>query len=218
MHFIDIIILLALVFVIYTKLKSVLGTKPEVNKTESNKQKTNNVFELLIKEAETKASDVVNKGEITPVIDITSLSDLDKTLLSIPSFNKEKFINNSKRAFEIILTAFSQGDVETLKDLVSTPLYKKFETVINERKAGGLTAEMEFIGFQKAEIEDAKVLKNVAKICVKFVSEQVNILKNDQDEVIEGDANFIQNITDIWTFEKALNSTGPKWLLASTKK
>ena len=58
----------------------------------------------------------------------------------------------------------------------------------------------------------------MAKITVRFVSEQVNILKNKDGEVIEGDENFIQNITDSWTFERALTSTNPNWLLVSTKK
>ena len=36
--------------------------------------------------------------------------------------------------------------------------------------------------------------------------------------VIEGDENYIQNIEDIWTFERAINSTSPNWILISTKK
>lgn len=68
------------------------------------------------------------------------------------------------------------------------------------------------------EITNAKISKSdVAKITVRFVSEQVNILKNKDGEVIEGDENFIQNITDSWTFERALTSTNPNWLLVSTK-
>ena len=76
-----------------------------------------------------------------------------------------------------------------------------------------------YIGFDQAEITAAKISKNdIAKITVKFVSEQVNLLKNKDDEIIEGDENFIQNITDVWTFERCLTSTNPNWLLVSTKK
>lgn len=218
MHFIDIIILLVLVFVIYSKLKSVLGTKPEVNKTEISEESVAKIFDIILKEAEQASPEVVNKGEIKPNIDTSEMTDLEKTLYLIPNFDKDKFLNNAKKAFEIILTSFSDGDAETLKDLVSTPLFKKFKEIIDMRKKEGIVAETEFIGFDSAEIEEAKILKNIVKISVKFVSEQVNILKNSNDEVIEGDANFIQNITDVWTFEKNINSTSPKWLLASTKK
>lgn len=218
MHFIDIIVLLVLVFVIYVKLKNILGTRPEINNREVPEHKAAEIFDILIKESEKTDAKTINKGEITPIIDAEDLTDLDKTLLSIPNFNKEKFMDNVKKAFEIILTAFSDGDTETLKELLNNSLFKKFKEIIDKRKTEGLVAETEFIGFQSAEIEDAKILKNIAKISVKFASEQVNILKNSKDEVIEGDANFIQNITDIWTFEKNISSTSPVWLLSSTKK
>ncbi len=96
---------------------------------------------------------------------------------------------------------------------------KKFKEVISSRKEEGISAETDFIGFNEAVITDAKITKsNLAKISVKFVSEQVNILRNKQGEVMEGDENFIQSITDIWTFERSLNSASPNWLLVSTKK
>ena len=45
-----------------------------------------------------------------------------------------------------------------------------------------------------------------------------NIFSEEDGEIIEGDENFIQNITDMWTFERALTSTNPNWVLVSTKK
>ena len=146
------------------------------------------------------------------------MSETDKILAKIPNFNKERFISGAKRAFEIIITAFSKGDTETLENLVSGSLIKKFQEIIEKRRAEGITAETDLIGFNEAEITSAKITKDdIAKITVKFVSEQVNILKKE-DDVIEGDENFIQNITDIWTFERCLTSTNPNWLLVSTKK
>ena len=53
---------------------------------------------------------------------------------------------------------------------------------------------------------------------MEFVSEQVNILRDAEGKVIEGDENYIQNITDVWTFERAISSTSPNWVLVSTKK
>ena len=147
------------------------------------------------------------------------LSEIDKVLVKIPGFNREKFLTGAERAFEIIISAFSKGDVETLEMLVSKSLLKKFQEIIEKRKAEGITSETDFIGFDDVEITNAKISKSeVAKITVRFVSEQVNILKNKDGEVIEGDENFIQNITDSWTFERALTSTNPNWLLVSTKK
>ena len=81
-----------------------------------------------------------------------------------------------------------------------------------------MSAEIEFIGFDKTEIKNVKFLKNSVKITVEFNSEQINILKDCKGEVLEGDENFVQKITDIWTFERSLNAKNNNWILVSTKK
>jgi predicted lipid-binding transport protein (Tim44 family) len=63
----------------------------------------------------------------------------------------------------------------------------------------------------------ADINKNEANITVKFISEQVNLLKNSKGEVIEGDPNFIETVTDVWTFTKNLKNFDPTWALSSTK-
>ena len=55
-------------------------------------------------------------------------------------------------------------------------------------------------------------------ISVEFVSEQVNVLRDKDNQIIEGDENYIQTITDVWTFEKSLNAKTLNWVLVSTKK
>ena len=212
----DIIILLIVVVLIFQKLKNLLGTRPDIS-VRNNKIAEENaakIFDIIVKEAEKQQT--TNNKEVE---DTENLSETDKVLNKIPNFNKERFINSAKKAFEIIVTSFSKGDTETLESLVSKNLNKKFQEIINQRQAEGITAETDLIGFNEAEITSAKISANdIAKITVKFVSEQVNILKNKEDEVIEGDENFIQSITDIWTFERCLTSTSPNWLLVSTKK
>ena len=218
-QYFDIIILLIVVVVIFQRLKDILGTRPEgmENKKISDEDAAK-IFDMIAKEAE-KQKQALENTETKEEPVTAELSETDKVLNKIPNFNKERFINSAKRAFEIIVTSFSKGDTETLENLVSKTLNKKFQEIINQRQAEGITAETDLIGFNDAEITSAKISSNdIAKITVKFVSEQVNLLKNKNDEVIEGDENFIQNITDIWTFERCLTSTSPNWLLVSTKK
>ena len=191
----DIIILLVAVILIFQKLRSLLGTRPdtEITRTKISEESAAKIFDMIVKEAEKQQQTAVEKDSVPE----ENMSDLDKTLVKIPGFNKERFITGAKRAFEIIVTAFSKGDTETLENLVSKSLIKKFQEIIEKRRAEGISAETDLIGFDQAEITAAKISKNdIAKITVKFVSEQVNLLKNKDDEIIEGDENFIQNITD----------------------
>lgn len=215
----DIIILLIVVVLVFGKLKSLLGTRPNISSPQHKitEKSAAKIFDMIAKEAEKQKQALENTSEKSP--ETEELSETDKVLSKIPHFNKEHFINSAKKAFEIIVTSFSKGDTETLESLVSKKLNKKFQEIINQRKAEGITSETDLIGFDEAEITSAKISSDdIAKITVKFVSEQVNILKNKDDEVIEGDENFIQNITDVWTFERCLTSTSPNWLLVSTKK
>lgn len=215
-QYLDIIILLVVIVLIFQKLKTVLGTRPEMEERQEADLKAAKILTVVAKKIE--------KQEQTnaPIISSEStaeLSDTDKTLKEIPNFNKESFLTSAKKAFELIVTSFAKGDTQTLEMLVNSKLYKKFQEIINKRVDEGITSETDFIGFDSAEITHAEISKNnIAKITVKFISEQVNLLRNKEGEVIEGDEQYIQNITDVWTFERALTSTSPNWLLASTKK
>ena len=219
--YLDIIILLVVVVLVFSKLKSLLGTRPDnFEQRKISDENAAKIFDMIVKEAEKNAAAEARNREKEEVqVPEEELSETDKVLAKIPGFNRGKFLTGAERAFEIIISAFSKGDVETLEMLVSKSLLKKFQEIIEKRKAEGITSETDFIGFDDVEITNAKISKSdVAKITVRFVSEQVNILKNKDGEVIEGDENFIQNITDSWTFERALTSTNPNWLLVSTKK
>lgn len=219
--YLDIIILLVVVVLVFSLLKSLLGTRPDnFEQRKISDENAAKIFDMIVKEAEKNAAAEARNMEKEEVqVPEEELSEIDKVLAKIPGFNREKFLTGAERAFEIIISAFSKGDVETLEMLVSKSLLKKFQEIIEKRKAEGITSETDFIGFDDVEITNAKISKSeVAKITVRFVSEQVNILKNKDGEVIEGDENFIQNITDSWTFERALTSTNPNWLLVSTKK
>ena len=214
-HFLDIIILLLVVIYIFSRLKNILGTRPEQPKgTPLSEESAAKIFDIIMQENERNAKQQVQ--DITPE---QELSPLEIEMKKIPNFNKERFIDGAKRAFEIIITAFSKEDTETLESLVSPKLIKKFQEVLYQRKIDGITAETDLISIISAEITNIKINKNnVAKIAVKFISEQVNLLKDKNNNVIEGDENFVQNITDIWTFERNITSTNPNWLLTSTKK
>lgn len=209
--YLDIIFLLVLVVIIFSRLKSILGTGGEDTKIIMvPKEQFEKVYKEMKKSVSLEADDLP---------DMANLSPLDRDLAKIPEFNKNIFIKGAQKAFEMILSAFSKGDSSTLSKLVDKDLLKKFENVIKERKEQGITAETDLIGFVETEVESVK-FKDDEKVdlVVKFVSEQVNLLKNAEGEVIEGDENYVQKISDVWTFEKTLNPKVNNWLLCSTKK
>lgn len=221
MTHLDILVLLVVVVLIFQRLRSLLGTRPPVEerKIRLSKENAEKLYNILMTEASSQSAEKEQPQPQEELVPEGDLSEPEKTLREIPNFNKSAFLKSAEKAFQIITEAFNKGDTETLEMLVNKKIFKKFQDVIEKRKNEGISAETDFICFDKVEIVAAQITtqKN-AQISVEFVSEQVNVLRNSDDEVIEGDENYIQNITDVWTFEKALNSTSPNWLLISTKK
>ena len=218
--FVDIIFLMILVAFIITRLYGVFGSN-------SNEEKIRVVVKPMDKEAEKKLMDNIAKvikeskqeqEKESETVNFENLSELDKNLMQIPDFNKDNFMRGACRVFEMVLHAFNSGNITGIKNLLGKKIWDALNQTINFRKENNITSEVDFICFNKSEIKDVKLLKNSAKIAVEFVSEQINILKNSDGEVIEGDENFVQKITDIWTFERALNAKNNQWILVSTKK
>ena len=212
--FIDIIFLMIVVAVIFTRLYRALGTK-------SDNKNIQIVLKPVNKETEKQLIENVN-NLINPIksqkIDIESLTGIDRDLANIPNFDKNNFIRGAQKVFELVLKSFSLGDISSIKNLVSKKIFASLEETIASRKEQNLTSEVDFICFDSCDIKEVKKLKNSVKIIVEFVSEQVNILKDVEGTVIEGDENFIQKITDIWTFERLLDAKNNNWMLVSTKK
>jgi hypothetical protein len=209
--YLDIIFLLVLVVVIFSKLRNVLGTNGSEPKVIMLSKEQ---FEKVYNEMKGN-----NLKTTEDVVDVDKLSPLDRELIKIPNFNKETFVKGAQKAFEMILSSFSKGDSNTLSKLVNKDLLNKFNTVIQERKENGITSEMDLIGFVETEVESVNFVENnKVNLVVKFVSEQVNLLKNADGDIIEGDENYIQQISDVWTFEKSLDANVNNWMLCSTKK
>lgn len=209
--YMDLIFLGLVVALILYKLNSVLGTRPNKPFIKIvNKQEFDRIYNMLAQKAAEDEKFAAVKTMQTP---------LDAELSQIKDFNKQDFLKRVAKVFEMVLSAFASQDKETLKMLTTSKLYKKFDEVIKQRQADQITAESDLIKIEEMKIKNVKISeKGLAQIAVELTSSQINVLKDAQGELLEGDENFVQKITDVWTFEKNINNPSPVWLLASTKK
>ena len=79
-----------------------------------------------------------------------------------PAFAPKSFIEGAKAAYEMIVTAFAQGDRKTLKNLLEKDVYDGFERAIDDREAAGNKVDFTFVGLPKVEITEAEVDKRQA--------------------------------------------------------
>ena len=99
----------------------------------------------------------------------------------------------------------------------NSEVYNNFVKVIHDREQAGETLEDTLIGINVAEIVEAYMEGQTAHITVKFVSEQINVTRNENGDIINGNSNLVTDVTDFWTFARDTRSSDPNWLLIATR-
>ncbi len=188
LQFFDIIIFAAIAGFIIYRLRSVLGKRTGFHK-ETSVQKPSHVEES-------------NENQKIPSL-LENETKLENVYKKVSDFNHKQFLDGAKKAFEIIITSFNNGDKKTLKDLVSKEVYNAFEKAIDENKNN---TSSQFYSLIVDGVDDAKVENGIISISINFVSEQM--INNDEGKIIKN--------KDTWTFEKPVKSSDPKWVLTQT--
>jgi len=142
---------------------------------------------------------------------------LDAIVAEDKTFDAKHFLAGARQAYEMIVTAFAEGDRRSLKNLLSREVYDGFETAIREREGRGETTETRFVSIDKADITGAEVRGKSAQITVRFVSQLVSVTHDRTGAVIEGSPEKVTEVTDVWTFARDISSRDPNWKLVATE-
>lgn len=134
-----------------------------------------------------------------------------------PRFDPREMVSGARIAFELILGAYAGGDTQALKPLLSNDVFANFTQAIRAREQAGEVMEDTLISIRSAEIVEAGVEGRTANVTVKFVSEQVNVIRDANGAVIDGDPNAVVEVTDFWTFSRDTRSRDPNWILVATR-
>ena len=220
---VQIIVLAAVAFFLFWRLKSVLGSRQgfeKVNKnvnekTKSSKTNTNSDDQII----DLKSTDV--DEEIADYVDENSdqfkiLSELKKLE---EGWQVSHFVSGAKLAYEEILMAFENGDLNKIKKFSSNEVYTAFKNVIDDRKQKGLNVEAIFGGVRDIRIKDVKLNKKnlEANITMVFQCDITYSIKDKNNKIIEGGPDKVKKQKDIWTFTRKMNSDIPNWYLTKTE-
>ena len=133
------------------------------------------------------------------------------------SFDPKHFLDGARQAYEMIVTAFAEGNRKVLKDLLSKEVYEGFCDAISDRESRSEQIDQSFVGINKANIVEAEVKGGMAQLTVKFVSQLISATRDKTGVVIHGDPQKIKEVTDIWTFAREVSSRNPNWRLVATQ-
>jgi predicted lipid-binding transport protein (Tim44 family) len=230
------IILLGLAVFIFFKLRSVLGrrtgserppfdpySKPAADKNGQARAESprDNVVPLPGTaqqriEPEDEATPDQLADKVAPAGSALNTA-LRQVLSADRSFEPGQFLQGAKAAYEMIVTAFAEGDRKTLKPLLSKDVFDGFNSAIAEREARGETIESTFVGIDKADIVEAGMKGSIAQVTVRLQSELISATRDKDGHVIDGDPNRVSEVVDIWTFARDTTTRDPNWKLVATE-
>lgn len=216
LYFIDILLLAMIAAFLIFRLRSVLGRRT------GNEQQRPNPYSSR-RDAEGSGNDnVVNlpdrNGPPPPPDPATAGQDHGLTQVKIadPSFDPRSFVGGAQAAFGMVVEAFAQGDTASLRPLLSDDLYDEFSSAIRTRIAEEEKLETTIEQIKSAEVVDGRVEGRTAFVTVRFVSSQVNVTRDADGAVVDGDPERVLDVTDIWTFARNTRSSDPNWTLVET--
>jgi predicted lipid-binding transport protein (Tim44 family) len=144
-------------------------------------------------------------------------SGLDAIAREDKTFDPKHFVTGARAAYEMIVTAYAEGDRKNLKNLLSREVYDGFEAAIREREGRGETAETRFVSIDKSDVTNADMRGKTAHVTLRFVSQLVSVTRDRDGKVIEGSPEKVTDVTDVWTFARDVTSRDPNWKLVATE-
>lgn len=143
-----------------------------------------------------------------------SLRELVKT---DPTFRPKEFLNGARMAYEMIVTAFADGDRNSLKNLLSKDVYEGFDAAITDRESRGEVVKSTFVGTEKIDITHASIRDSEEQITLRILSQLISATYDKDGKLIDGDAENVSDVDDIWTFSRDIRSRDPNWKLIATE-
>ena len=240
---INILTLLSLIVavIVIFKLRSVLGRRTPEDEARADKNMRaqqaqdqaaaaarDKVVAMPRRGAEVVAGPVVNDAAVADAETEARIKEFAAGNASVESgllqlmkadaaFDPKRFLDGAKQAYEMIVTAFAEGNRKVLKDLLSKEVFDGFVEAIADRESRAEQIDQSFVGINKANIVEAEVKAGVAQLTVRFVSQLISATRDKAGAVINGDPQRIKEVTDIWTFARELNSRNPNWRLVATQ-
>ncbi|WP_062209228.1 Tim44/TimA family putative adaptor protein [Aureimonas sp. AU12] len=134
-----------------------------------------------------------------------------------PAFEVKTFLDGAKVAYEMVVTAFADGDRKLLKNLLSSDVYQGFEASITQREARGERMQSSFVGINDAAIASAELKDREAFVTLRIVSQLISATTKASGEVVDGDPETVVEVRDVWTFARDTRSKDPNWKLVETE-
>lgn len=225
------IIFLALAVFIFLRLRSVLGQRTGSERPPFDRTARNALQGAPDKNVISMPGKVIDQAPLAPAAEAEPPADrwkgladpgsalaqgLDAIVERDPSFDPRHFLSGARGAYEMIVLAFANGDRRALRELLSSEVYESFDSAIKEREKAEQKTETRFVSIDKAELVGAEMRERTAQLTVRFVSQMISATRDKAGNIVDGSADKVADITDVWTFARDTTSRDPNWKLVGT--
>jgi len=133
-----------------------------------------------------------------------------------PAFDESVFLEGARSAYETIVEAFADGDLQSIRSFLSDTVYGAFKQGVVAREEAGHVSDLKFVGIDHAAIVDSSVNNTQMTAIVEFTSNQVRVTRDKDGNVVDGDPIRIDLVKDRWSFSRRRDSKDPNWALVAT--
>jgi predicted lipid-binding transport protein (Tim44 family) len=197
---IELIILAAIAVFVISRLYAVLGTKTGTEQPARRFNKDAVTRRPEPQEDDAAPADSDERPRIRAAFTGPAASGLEAIATVDAQFNPEEFTKGARKAYELIVNAFADGDRDALRALVDDDVFEVYTQAIADREKAG-TEPMRLARLRSARIVEASLdATKMARVGVSFES-----------ELSDGDA--MRSAKEIWTFKRLTTSQDPNWLL-----
>ena len=185
-----------------SRLYSVLGTKTgaEQPARRFKREPVARRPEPPEEETPTSAAEAEDRTRLRAAFTGPAAAGLEAIASADAQFNPDDFTKGARRAYELIVNAFAEGDRDALKLLVDEDVFEVYSQAIADREKAG-AEPMRMVRLRSARFAEASLdADKMARISVFFES-----------ELSDGEA--LRSAKEIWTFKRSLKSDNPNWLL-----
>ncbi len=214
---VQILVLLGIAVFLILRLRSVLGTRegfekpPLTDAPDAPARRTRPEFDVIEGGPDRDITDHVEDGS-------DSAKALAAMKMAEPGFSVSEFLEGARGAYEMILMAFENGDLDPVKSFLAPEVYETLQSVIDQRADQGLVVEADFVGVREVALKEAAFDRSTSEgdVTVRFVGEMTSVVRNLEGEVVEGNPTEIKRQKDVWTFSRKMGADDPNWQLVAT--
>ncbi len=152
-----------------------------------------------------------------PGVDERVIPGLEAVASADSQFDPQSFIEGAKTAYEMIIMSFAAGNRAALRDLLSKDVFDSFSSAITERESRAETVDTTFVSMGRTIIEDAQLRGTTAQISMRFQSKLITATRDRAGVIVDGSADKVVDMVDVWTFARETNARDPNWKLVATE-